>query len=97
MGAEKMEQIVFFPSQKDVTCRETLCTGKAGHTHTRRGSDGVRTGDERLSVVQADENIHGAADQKEKSPNSPRSETITIIMCHFCHSDSGLVASPIKK
>lgn len=48
-----------FSSHNGVKCGETV---KAVHTHTRRGSDGVRTGDERLSVVQADENIHGAAE-----------------------------------
>lgn len=39
---------------------------KAAHTHTRRGGDGVRTGDVRLSVVQADENFHGPAKEKEE-------------------------------
>lgn len=48
-----------FSGHNGVTCEDIV---KAVHTHTRRGSDGVRTGDERLPVVQADENIHGAAE-----------------------------------
>lgn len=40
--------------------KHSVCV-KAVHTHTRSGSDGVSTGNERLSMVQADENIHGPA------------------------------------
>lgn len=43
---------------------------KAAHTHTRRGGDGVRPGDVRLPVVQADENFHGPAKEKEEKEKS---------------------------
>lgn len=66
--------------------KECVCV-KAAHTHTRRGGDGVRPGDVRLPVVQADENFHGPAKEKkekEKSTTPPQ---------HRCYCDiSGLVA-----
>lgn len=66
--------------------KECVCV-KAVYTHTRRGGDGVRPRDVRLSVVQADENFHGPAkekEEKEKSTTSPQ---------HRCYCDiSGLVA-----
>lgn len=80
-------------SHKYVTCGERVCVCvcvKAAHTHTRRGGDGVRTGDVRLSMVQADENFHGPAKEKEKKEKSttapPRQHR------RDGHADSGLVA-----
>lgn len=54
-----MKQNWLFPPRTTIGKQQIL-------THTRRGSDGVSAGDERLSLVQADENVHGPAGRRKK-------------------------------
>lgn len=53
-----MKQNWLFPPRTTIGKQQIL-------THTRRGSDSVSAGDERLSLVQADENVHGPAGRRK--------------------------------